>query len=397
MGKRYPGVYRIICRVTSDCYVGSSAYTYSRKSDHWQALRRKTHANVHLQRAFDKYGEETFDFEILERPEVDKLVEREQYWIDVLKPAYNIRKIAESNLGLKQSEVAKARRRLAWLALPSEEQEKVKQILAEGRKRHAELLVSGEWKHSLEAIEAIKAARANQKITPAMLEALRQGQKICKQVKPKPRLGMKNSEETRRKQSESAKKRAPQSRESIERGAAKRRGRSLSLEQRQRQSLSLKRYYQSHTISEKFRQEQSERSKAFWLNITDEKRKTMSENASQAHMGLKRSEESRKKQSETLRAQERKHTEETRQLISERRKEVWERKGVTEEDRERFRAQAKSAWDNKSEEERAKAIQALQNNGSQSEEARQKRSESIKAWWAARKAAQSQQDTEQTP
>lgn len=302
------GVYVILNRATGACYVGSSIRLTHRKEQHFNALRRGGHYSLHLQRSFNKHGESAFIFHVLEIviPHKDYLLMREQYWIDLLKPLYNSRIIASSN------------------------------------------------------------------------------------------LGMKHSEATRKKQSEAAKKRPPLPRESILRGAEKLRNRKHTAEELRKQSISLKLSWQTRVLTDVDRQRQSERSKAYWSNITEEQRKTHSENASQAHMNLKRSEESRKKQSETLLAQERKHTEESRQLMSERRKEAWARKGVTEEDRKRLSAQAKSAWDNKPEEEKAKAIQALQNNGCRSEEAQRKRSASLKAYWAKRKQAQLN-TTEETP
>ena len=199
MSKVYPGIYRIVNTITGDFYVGSSAYIHSRKSEHFQRLRKNIHANPHLQHAWNKYGEEAFAWEVLERPAVDALVKREQYWIDVLGPPYNIRKTAESNLGVKASTVSRAMRRQAWHNLSPDEQHRAKQILAEGRQKKLELIAKGEWQYAPEAIEKIKAARAQQETTPAMLEALKQGQEIRKQVNPKPRQGMKNTDEHNRK------------------------------------------------------------------------------------------------------------------------------------------------------------------------------------------------------
>lgn len=46
-----------------------------------------------------KYGYGSFKLEILEYCEIDVLIEREQYYIDLLKPEYNICRIAGSTLG----------------------------------------------------------------------------------------------------------------------------------------------------------------------------------------------------------------------------------------------------------------------------------------------------------
>lgn len=50
-----------------------------------------------------KYGHSNFTLEILEYCPISKLIEREQYYLDLLKPEYNIATIAYSTLGYKHS------------------------------------------------------------------------------------------------------------------------------------------------------------------------------------------------------------------------------------------------------------------------------------------------------
>ncbi len=52
-----------------------------RLNDHRSSLRRNDHKNVHLQRAWNKYGEENFEFEVLETCVIDELDERESFYI----------------------------------------------------------------------------------------------------------------------------------------------------------------------------------------------------------------------------------------------------------------------------------------------------------------------------
>lgn len=80
-----------------------------RKSSHLSDLRRNIHINSHLQNAFNKYYEKSFEFEILEVIE-DKstLTKREDYWVYFYKSndpefGYNIRKFAENNFGFHHS------------------------------------------------------------------------------------------------------------------------------------------------------------------------------------------------------------------------------------------------------------------------------------------------------
>jgi hypothetical protein len=60
-----------------------------------------------IDRALLKYGYSNFMFEILEYCTKDNVLEREQYYIDLLKPIYNIVKIAGSTLGYKHSNETK--------------------------------------------------------------------------------------------------------------------------------------------------------------------------------------------------------------------------------------------------------------------------------------------------
>jgi len=50
-----------------------------------------------------KYGYSNFTLDILEYCEPNVLIEREQYYIDLLKPEYNILKVAGNRLGFKHS------------------------------------------------------------------------------------------------------------------------------------------------------------------------------------------------------------------------------------------------------------------------------------------------------
>lgn len=50
-----------------------------------------------------KYGYNKFSLDILEYCEPSLLIKREQYYLDTLKPEYNILKIAGSSLGYKHS------------------------------------------------------------------------------------------------------------------------------------------------------------------------------------------------------------------------------------------------------------------------------------------------------
>ena len=68
-----------------------------------------------INKALLKYGYSGFQLEILEYCKPSDVILREQYYIDLLVPEYNILKIAGSSLGFKHSDVAKAKISLAKL------------------------------------------------------------------------------------------------------------------------------------------------------------------------------------------------------------------------------------------------------------------------------------------
>src|SRR5688572_20856885 len=53
----------------------------------------------HILSAIQKYGLSSFSLEILEYCDSSDLINREQYYIDLLKPEYNILQIAGSSIG----------------------------------------------------------------------------------------------------------------------------------------------------------------------------------------------------------------------------------------------------------------------------------------------------------
>lgn len=79
---RVSGVYQILCRPTGKVYIGSTVDLNARWAMHRTMLRRKTHHNAHLQQAWNKYGEESFEFSVLEVVDASSLLQAEQSWID---------------------------------------------------------------------------------------------------------------------------------------------------------------------------------------------------------------------------------------------------------------------------------------------------------------------------
>lgn len=76
------GVYAIICVKNGKRYIGSSFRVRIRCCAHKNMLRNGTHHNKHLQSAWNKYGENAFQFTLIENVSREKLLEREQWWIE---------------------------------------------------------------------------------------------------------------------------------------------------------------------------------------------------------------------------------------------------------------------------------------------------------------------------
>lgn len=87
---KFSGIYCIINIYNNKRYVGSSKCISSRLWKHRSMLRHNNHDNQHLQNAWNKYGEGKFDYYILEKCQEEVLEDREQYYINMLNPEYNI-------------------------------------------------------------------------------------------------------------------------------------------------------------------------------------------------------------------------------------------------------------------------------------------------------------------
>ncbi len=80
---RVCGIYKIINKTDNKYYIGSSNIINRRWRQHKTQLRNNCHRNNHLQRAWNKYGEENFIFEIVETIVKEKLIEVEQKYLDI--------------------------------------------------------------------------------------------------------------------------------------------------------------------------------------------------------------------------------------------------------------------------------------------------------------------------
>jgi group I intron endonuclease len=97
---RIAGIYKITNTLNGLYYVGSTVNIKKRHYGHFSKLRVNKHANFHLQAAFNKYGESSFRFEIVEEclgMSIEELRAVEQKYLDAIldwHECYNMVRIA---------------------------------------------------------------------------------------------------------------------------------------------------------------------------------------------------------------------------------------------------------------------------------------------------------------
>lgn len=125
------GIYKIINITNNKLYIGSAIDLKSRKRQHWHLLNNNKHHSKYLQRSFNKYKKENFIFETIENCKAEDLIKREQYYIDSLKPEYNICKIAGSKLGIKANKSSRNKMSISHKNMDPEKRNYINQKIKE--------------------------------------------------------------------------------------------------------------------------------------------------------------------------------------------------------------------------------------------------------------------------
>ena len=104
-------IYMFTNKLNNKQYIGSAIDLNKRISAYFQKsyLNHDRYKNYLIIKAINKYGIDNFYISILEYTDNIRfnLIKREQYWIDNIKPEYNILQIAGSTLDYKHTEEAK--------------------------------------------------------------------------------------------------------------------------------------------------------------------------------------------------------------------------------------------------------------------------------------------------
>lgn len=96
-------IYEIKCTKTETSYYGQSRDIKRRFDDHKYKLRHNEHYSTEMQDDFNRFGEESFEFSIIEEVDDEMLDKREQYWISKTKLTYNIESGGVKNKRLADS------------------------------------------------------------------------------------------------------------------------------------------------------------------------------------------------------------------------------------------------------------------------------------------------------
>lgn len=113
------GIYRWINNKNGKSYIGSSVNLSARLYRYYSLAHITAQSKHSLKcKSLVKYGYSSFTFEILEYCNKDEVLVREQYYLDLLKPEYNILSVAGSPVGYLHTEEAKLKMRGARTLTP---------------------------------------------------------------------------------------------------------------------------------------------------------------------------------------------------------------------------------------------------------------------------------------
>lgn len=161
------GIYQIKNLLDNKIYIGCSIDTTRRIYLHKRMLRMGNHDNIHLQRAWNRDGEKSFAFRVIEKvANPADLVAREKYWIDgfgCLKTGYNL--CAESNSQLGRSQTDYQKKTLSEFHMGKPKSAKTRRrmsLAAKGKPKSAEwrAKLSASVKAAIEANPGLKEASA---------------------------------------------------------------------------------------------------------------------------------------------------------------------------------------------------------------------------------------------
>ena len=182
------GIYKISTTKNEKFYIGSAKNFYYRAASHKSSLIKGKHPSPQLQMFVNKYGVVSLIFEIIEIvDDLNKLTEREQYYLDTLNPfginGYNTNPIANSMLGYKHKPETlekfkfrnptilndEARRKISESKIGKKRDEKTRLMLLERSQKRRKFVLQfdlngkfiQEFNHTREAARILNINRSN--------------------------------------------------------------------------------------------------------------------------------------------------------------------------------------------------------------------------------------------
>lgn len=100
---KMPIIYKIVNVANGMIYVGATINPSQRRRRHLKDLKNGVHHSYLMQKDFNDYGLDVFDFVVIEITTKSDMNRREQFFIDTLSPYYNNAKIVGSTIGVRHS------------------------------------------------------------------------------------------------------------------------------------------------------------------------------------------------------------------------------------------------------------------------------------------------------
>lgn len=94
------GIYSITNKINNKKYIGYSIDIKRRWATHKRDLKNNKHENDHLQKAYNKYGENAFKYQIIEECTQEELKNKEKYWITFYNSKNNGYNMSEGGDGI---------------------------------------------------------------------------------------------------------------------------------------------------------------------------------------------------------------------------------------------------------------------------------------------------------
>lgn len=166
------GVYMIRNKKNGKVYIGSAAKSLKlRLRVHLNYLRKGVHSNIYLQRAWNKYGERSFEFVVILRCPPERCLKEEQRYLDLhqsfkFSNGYNRRPVAENNLGVLVGKETRAKLSAAKKGVPH----------SNAHRKHIGESLRGKKKSSTH-IASLQKAHKGKRLSEAHKAAISRGSK----------------------------------------------------------------------------------------------------------------------------------------------------------------------------------------------------------------------------